>query len=490
MSDSVYVATPRHRPSVGVRTSFLPAAAGGSALLLGILAAIHPELALPAMIGLILVPIIFARPIVGLCALVFLSFLETYSALSGVVSATKIVGAILVLTWLGFAATSKSRHWSNHGLLSREPLLAATLLLLIGWAAASLAWAEVPATARSSVIRFGLNFALFPIALVAIRTRQHVLWLVGTFVAGAFTAVALGLLDGSIHSAASEDRLTGAGLNPNQLGTYLAAVVLVAATLTANRRWSPTARAAAAAVTALGGVAVLMTLSRGALVGLAAALVLAPLAIGRGRRGIALLFVIVAVIGSVSWYTAFAPAGAVERVTHPEQGGGTGREDMWRVGWRIVEDRPFVGVGAGNFPEASIHYLLRPGSTQNDENVVDKKKVAHNIYLTVLSELGTVGFALFALILGQCLVRALQAARRFEECGDLTMELVARGLFLALVSFFVADFFSSALYSKQLWVLLAIAPALLVIAERPAVQADARVTFLPRRQSAFPQLGG
>jgi putative inorganic carbon (hco3(-)) transporter len=477
MSDSAFIATPRPRPSFVVRTFLLPAAIVGSAILLGTLAAIRPEFALAAMLGLILAPIIFARPIVGLCALVFMSFLETYSELAGIISATKIIGAILILAWLGIAATSKSRDWSNRGLVSCEPLLAATLVLFVGWAAASLAWAEDPSAALSSVLRFALNFALFPIALVAIRKREHILWLVGTFVAGAFAAVAFGLLDGSIHSASTEDRLTGAGLNPTVLGTYLVVVVLVAATLTANRRWSPTARAAVFAVTALGGFAVLMTLSREALVGLAAALILAPVAIGRGRRGIALLFVVIAVVGSVAWYAALAPAGSVERVTHP--GGGTGREDLWRVGWRMAKDRPVAGVGAGNFPVASVHYLLRPGKTERDEIIVDKQKVAHNIYLTVLSELGTIGFALFAVILGQCLIRAGQAARLFRDRGDLTMELVARGLFLALISLFVADFFSSALYSKQLWVLLAIAPALIAVAGRPEGSAD--LTPLPRR---------
>ena len=52
----------------------------------------------------------------------------------------------------------------------------------------------------------------------------------------------------------------------------------------------------------------------------------------------------------------------------------------------MVQDKPVAGVGAGNFPVSSIHYLLRPGKTQRDEIIVDKQKVAHNIYLTVLSE--------------------------------------------------------------------------------------------------------
>jgi hypothetical protein len=44
------------------------------------------------------------------------------------------------------------------------------------------------------------------------------------------------------------------------------------------------------------------------------------------------------------------------------------------------------------------------------------------------------------------------------------MELLARGLFIALVALLVADFFSSALYSKQLYLLLAVGPALLAMA--------------------------
>jgi O-antigen ligase len=490
MSDSTSVATPRHRQAVGVRMSVVQAAIGGAALLVGILAAIRPELAVAAIVGLALVPIVLARPIVGLCTVVFLSFLETYSAMTGVVSATKIVGGILILAWLGFIATANRRERDDRSLMSREPLLAASLVLFVAWASTSLVWAEVPAIARSSLVRYALNFVLFPIALLAIRTPRQVMWLIGTFVAGAATAVAFALLTGTIHDAAAEDRLKGAGLNPNQLGSYLVVVTLFAATLAANRRWSASARVVTLVVAALAGIGVFMTISRGALVGLAAALVLAPLVMGRGRRFTALVFVTAAVLGSVTWYAVFAPTHAVERITHPEQAGGSGREDLWRIGWRMVEDRPLLGVGAGNFPEASIHYLLRPGGTQRDTFIVDEKKVAHNIYLTVLSELGAVGLALFLLILGRCLLAALQAARRFAEQGDPTMELVARGLFLALLSLVVTDFFSSALYSKQLWVLLALAPALLAIAERSGAGEDANVTLLSRQRLVRARPGG
>jgi exopolysaccharide production protein ExoQ len=483
MATSTYRASPPRRRYPDVPIGFLPAGIALAGLAIGILAAFRPELAVGAVLALALVPLVLTRPIVGLCALVFLSFLEEYSAMTGVVSGTKILGGMLALAWLAVVATSDPHDRQRRGLFSREPALAAALTLFAAWACMSLVWAEVPEAAQSSVFRFLLSFLLFPIALVALRTPRHVIWLVAVFVVGSFVAVAFGLLTGSME-AAEEQRLKGAGLNPNQLGTYLVASMVLMGTLAANHRWSPLARAAVLLVAVLGGLAVFMTLSRGALVGLGAALVVAPFVIGRGRRLGALVLVVVTVVGTLGWYTAIAPAHAVDRITHPERGGGSGREDLWRVGWRMVEDRPVHGVGAGNFPESSIHYLLRPGSTQRDEIIVDDKKVAHNIYLTVLSELGAVGLGLFVVILFVCLRCALRAAWRFAERDDLLMELVARGLFIALVSLLVADFFSSALYSKQLWVLLAMAPALLAMAERPVPALRAQLTRLWRRQPA------
>ncbi len=482
MATSPYAASPPHRRANRVPERF-PAGLFHAgivviALLVGVAAAFRPGLAVAGVLALALLPLVLARPIVGVCALVFLSFLEAYSAMSGAVSLTKILGGLLVLAWWVAVATARRTDREAEGLLSREPFLAAALVLLAAWAAMSLVWAEVPALGETAVTRFALNFVLFPIALVAIRTPRHVMWIVAVFVVGAFAAVALGLAEGSVGDPAAESRLKGAGLNPNQLGSYCVVAAIFATTLAANPRWSVLARTAALAVAGFAGIAVFMTLSRGALVGLAAALVIAPLVIGRRRRAGAVVIAVAAVLGTVGWYATVAPPNAVERVTHP--GGGSGREDLWRVGWRMVEDQPVWGVGAGNFPVAAVHYLLRPGATERDEIIVDEQKVAHNIYLTVLSELGAVGLAFFLFIIFLALRCALSAARRFAHAGDPVMELVARGLFISIVSMAAVGFFSSALYSKQFWLLLAIAPALRALAGRLEPTAQATVARLWR----------
>jgi O-antigen ligase len=111
-----------------------------------------------------------------------------------------------------------------------------------------------------------------------------------------------------------------------------------------------------------------------------------------------------------------------------------------------------------------VHFLLEPGALLRDEFIVDEPKVAHNIYLEVLAELGVVGLAIFVTILGFGVVSAVRAARAFGRCGDLRMELLARAVAVALLALLAADFFVSEQFSKQLWLLLALGPSLLRVA--------------------------
>ena len=134
----------------------------------------------------------------------------------------------------------------------------------------------------------------------------------------------------------------------------------------------------------------------------------------------------------------------------------------------MVSAHPVRGVGSGNFQITSGHYLLqKPGAVKYDY-FIDKPKVAHNTYLHVLAELGFVGLGLFLAIIVFALVSAFKAAQTFMRAGDLDMELLTRGLLLAMIGLLSADFFISGQYSKQLWLLLGIGPAMLAIAKTRA----------------------
>ena len=51
-------------------------------------------------------------------------------------------------------------------------------------------------------------------------------------------------------------------------------------------------------------------------------------------------------------------------------GGGSGRTDLWTVGWRMVEAHPVRGIGVGQFQQSSVHYLIAPGAILRSDLIV------------------------------------------------------------------------------------------------------------------------
>ncbi len=143
----------------------------------------------------------------------------------------------------------------------------------------------------------------------------------------------------------------------------------------------------------------------------------------------------------------------------------------------MVRAHPLEGVGVGQFPEVSADYALQPGTLERADLVFSSApKVTHNTYLEIMSEDGIPGFLLFLALLGSCLAAALKAARVWAARGDPAMEALARAVFLGLLGMLVADFFISEMYSKLLWVMLALGPALLAVARAEAAAAETEQT--------------
>jgi O-antigen ligase len=434
----------------------------GVGVFVGLLAGVSPVLALGAAFGLAFVGIALANLTAGLCVFAVLTFVDSALPAGGAFSAPKLMGALLVVSWLAHLTTdegSRRRLFEHAGFLY-------VLMLFVVWVLLSLMWAEQSAPVLEAAFRYIPNALLFPITYSAVRTREQALWLIGALVIGTLISAAYGL--GTPTDPGDADRLSGAAGNANETAAALGAGAALAAALALALK-EPALRIAAAFILPLCLYSMFLTLSRGALVALGAMLITTVLIAGR-RRGPALIAAMVAVLLCVGYFVAIAPPTAAQRVLRSD--GGSGRTDIWRVGWRMVEANTLAGVGAGNFPNTSIHYLIEPGTIVRDDYIVDTPKVAHNMYLETLAELGVVGLALFLTVLGYALYCALAAVRRFVASGDRQMEIVSRALFVALVGLLVSDFFGSRQFSKQLWLLMSIAPALLGVARTSAEQRE------------------
>lgn len=176
-------------------------------------------------------------------------------------------------------------------------------------------------------------------------------------------------------------------------------------------------------------------------------------------------------LGGALYFTALAPLPARERISSAN--GGTGRSDLWKVGLRMVRANPVGGVGVGNFQAVSPDYTLQPGTiTRADLIFSAAPKVTHNTYLEITAEMGIPGLLLFLSVIWSSLACALKAARIWSARGQPTMEALARGVVLGLLGMLVADFFISDMYTKLLWVMIAIGPAMLGIARSEGAEAD------------------
>jgi O-antigen ligase len=432
-------------------------AVGTVAALIGVLAGLNPPVGIVTALGFAFVVLTMANLTAGFCMFAGLTFVDQVLPTAGVLSLTKVIGLLLLLSWV--AVITVGGRTARRSELFSHPWLLYVLLLFGAWIALSATWAEERGAALTGLVQFIPLAALFLIVFTAVRTRGQAVAVIAAFTVGAIVSAAYGLAVPTDPTAT--DRLSGGAGNANETAAALVAGATLLGALAAGLRRQPVLRLVATAGVPFLVFGIFLTLSRGGLVAMGAALIATIAFAGRWRPQ-AVGVAIVGVLSAVVYFGAFAPAGAKDRVTALD--GGTGRTDVWTVGWRMVEDHPVRGIGNGNFANTSVHYLLRPGAIVRDDFIIDTPKVAHNSYLEVLAELGIVGLALFLTVLGFALACIVRAARLFRRLGDRQMELLSRALFVALVGLLASDFFGSRQYEKQLWLLLALGPAFLALA--------------------------
>jgi O-antigen ligase len=440
------------------------ACAALAGVVLGVLAGVNPALAILASVAAGYVLLTFADLSVGLALFVVLSFVEVVpvGGVAGVL--TKLLGLVLALSWMALVATREKR---STDIFSSHPLAAYCLLLLVGWSALSSVWSLDSSDAFGTAYRLLLNAILFVIVYTAVDSPRVARQVTAAFVVGAALSAVYGLVvtPGDPDSAG---RLAGGALDPNELASALVGGFVLSLGLAAGSK-----RGSGTSVIGLCGAAfclisLFLTASRGGLIAIIGAMVIAIVFAGRWRLVITLIAVVIAGTGYF-YFSALAPESARERialVTQGEAGQEESRATIWKVGWRMFEAQPVHGVGAGNFSDASLKYVVRPGEAPRSDRLVSRPAVAHNSYLEVLAELGVIGGALFLALIAFSVGSAVLAARRFQRLGDVRMEVLSRALVVATIGVLVADFFISQEASKQLWLLLGLGPAFLGIAQR------------------------
>lgn len=143
---------------------------------------------------------------------------------------------------------------------------------------------------------------------------------------------------------------------------------------------------------------IFLTGSRGGAISLCVALMVIPLCRKNTSR-MTHVAVVVILLATVTAGVSLLPPEDLKRLLSisSEVSGGSmaGRREIWAAGWEQFKQHPFFGVGLGGFPE-SISFAS------------NRTMVAHNTYLSIATELGLCGFAIFLLCVGRLLYIALR----------------------------------------------------------------------------------
>ena len=437
---------------------------------IGVAGGVSPRYGIAAALGLAFVVIVFADLLIGVALFAFLSFLDIINVGGSAVSFEKVVGLLIFASWIAHRATRPPDN--VRAIASRHPGMIVAIVFFVGWSLLSAAWAANAGTAAVTAYRDTLDLLLIPIVYTAVEDRDDVKVILIGYLCGAIFSALYGLAVPPATTSLAAGRLTGALGEANQQATVLVAAIALSTGLAALARRSPGVRLFAFFTIGISFVGLVSTLSRAGLIAFAFVLIAGVLFGGQWRKGAAVLLVIG--LGALGvYFIALAPSSAIQRVTSADT---SGRSTIWTVGWRMFNANPVAGVGAGNFQVSSVHYLQEPGLVTAAVYIIDIPKVAHNIYLEQLATLGIPGLIAMLAIFVTGVSAALKAAHIFERLGDRDLEIMSRCIILALFAFLTADFFASELLSKQLWIVFALAPAMLKIAdlESSGLQARAR----------------
>ena len=239
------------------------------------------------------------------------------------------------------------------------------------------------------------------------------------FVAGGYVTAFLTLRDyhGTTIVTQGDIRFSPDGWNPNQLAILMALGIPMAALLVC-RPQKLFVRAVALGYLVLAPLVVVLTASRGGFVTLAIAPMSIPVILGR-RSVLCRMAAVALLVAMVAVSVVSAPANSWRRLAtvgrEAISGNLNDRLPIWQSGIRAFESNPratTIGAGADGFLSAAgLAY------------------VAHNTYLSMLVNVGSLGFSIFLFLLLQLFAAARNAPalERLALIFCLTCWMVAVG---------------------------------------------------------------
>jgi O-antigen ligase len=329
--------------------------------------------------------------------------------------------ALVTLSSIGFRLLLDRRLYAKLWHLLQQPLVL-TLLALVCWSTVSISWATYR---EAALVKTSTFLGLFSLVLIIGLLKERELKLLWAIVA---LSTVLTVPLGYVLPAPTEDiaasgqytsgRFTSGGLNPNDYGGLLVIVFFVTYYMLSKR--FPVAKYVLALPIFFG---LLASESRTALVVLLATPLLMLWVPGVSKRSMKSLLITYCLLGLVFAGTIYVVPALGETILAryaslsqlQSEETWAGRWELWDAAFRMILSHPLLGVGVGTFPYIAPTYSSF--AEFMNSTLGEGAATTHNIFLSMASELGLVGLALFLGVLFLAFRQALALVDRGSAVG-------------------------------------------------------------------------
>jgi O-antigen ligase len=345
--------------------------------------------------------------------------------------------------------------------LERPSVAALWWFLFVVWGALTCLWAIDQDVAISLLpTTFGMLF-LYLVASSVRLTREEFSWIVLATILGGCAAAAYSssqyyagvVYHGRVLAGRSSLILGENETDPNMFAASLfLPLSLAVGRFLDSRGWQRTLYLAMGGLITLG---VVLTMSRGALIGLAVMILIYVLRLGLDRRVI--VPVSMALVAVMALHNSL-----LGRLEDAQATGGAGRLYIWEVGFASLKHYGLFGAGLRNFSLAYTEYMGE-GSRVYSYNGAG----AHNIYLEVAVELGLVGLGLMAMAVFSTVRASRQIRVRAKPRPIVSMVAYEAATWAMLTS----SFFVGMLWRKAFWLVWIMCALVTRLAKDESVEA-------------------
>lgn len=421
-------------------------AAAAGALALGALE--QPSLALLVAFGGAAVLLFLLRTDLALLLVVATAPLEgAFSSGPAGISVTKLTGGLCFVSFAFAVARGRRKLYFERGQAIAFALLALALL------------SALQALDTSAALTTTSRYASFALVYVIVTQLGHdrvlqrrIAW---TLTVASSVAAVLGLHE---YLSGKQQLATLPYVNQNDFAFMLATTLpLMFFCLTGPKLLRPFVLAAIGLVSA----ATLLSLSRGALVGIGAGFLLFVIT-DRRRVRVTLAVGVLATIGTIAVIQSNPQRfhEALQLKSQVAQQNVSTRFGAWGAAARLASDHPGLGVGPGNF---QFYYNKLTGQPPDTFTLT----VAHNALLDIGAELGLAAMFLFAAYLVLAFVRLTSCLERgYGDPG------FVRALRVSLTIAIVSAMFLSEQYFLPFWLLGGLAAAIWMDGQRQASRSE------------------